>query len=211
MTPQEIVEFDQRFSAWQGGDDQAASRVIELAYQELRQLARMVFGGQFQDNTLQPTAVAHEVCLKIMRCDPRRLADRNHFFATAVVQMRNFLIDYRRTRPVEKRIGQRISIDEIDLPGRENVVELIDLEAAMSLLGSISPRARQVVELRYIAGLNEKETAEVMGISTATLKRDWVFAKAMLAELLGGSRGKITVRAGHHRNRTVRTGFPEQA
>lgn len=195
MTPLEIIEFDQRFAAWQSGDSQAASRVIELAYQELRQLARMVFRGQYQDNTLQPTVVANEVCLKILRCDPRRLTDRNHFFATAVVQMRNFLIDYRRTRPVEKRIGQRVSVEEIDMPNRENIVELIDLEAAMKILESISPRARQIVELRYIVGLSECETAEAMELSVATIKRDWVFAKGMLAELLGGAQGKITVRA----------------
>jgi RNA polymerase sigma factor (TIGR02999 family) len=194
MTPLEIIEFDQRFAAWQDGEDQEASRVIELAYRELRQIARMVFKGQYQDNTLQPTAIANEVCMKILRCGPRRLVDRNHFFATAVLQMRNFIIDYQRTRPVEKRIGQRVAVEEIDLPTRENIVELIDLEAAMKILGSISPRARQVVELRYIAGLSEWETAEALGLSVATIKRDWVFAKGMLAKLLGGSQGKITVR-----------------
>jgi RNA polymerase sigma factor (TIGR02999 family) len=198
MTPQEIVEFDHLFGAWQAGDSQAASQLVALAYRDLRRLAGIVFGGRYTDNTMQPTAVANEVCLKILRSNPQRLNDRNHFFATAVLQMRSLLIDHYRTRPVEKRIGYRIDINEVNLPAPLstpwNLVELIDLEEAMDQLGKIRPRARQIVELRYILGLSVEETAEVMGVSLATLKRDWVFAKGLLASLLGGAEGKITIR-----------------
>ncbi|MFZ4985092.1 MAG: ECF-type sigma factor [Blastocatellia bacterium] len=193
MLPQEICEFDQLFQRWQGGEKDSVSRMIELAYGDLRRIARSVFRGEYTDNTLQPTAIAHEACLRILRCDPLRLADRNHFFAMAVILMRNSIIDHLRKRPVYKRGNVRIPIDEIELALGPRVVELIDIEFGLRALEKVSPRARRIVELRYIVGLNECETADLLGISVTTLKRDWNFAKGLMAEHLGGATQRLVI------------------
>jgi len=193
MTPPVESEFDDLFQQWRNGDRRAGSELIELVYGDLRRMARSVLRPGVPDNTLQPTAIANEACLKLLKCDPTRLNDRRHFYATAAVQMRNILVDYLRTRPVEKRVGQRIPIEEIDLPLRTSSVDLLELARAMKILRQISPRAHQVVELRYIAGLSEKESAEILEISVTTLKREWSFAKGVLANELGGARGRIEI------------------
>lgn len=194
MLPQEICEFDLHFQRWRSGDKDSVSRIIELAYGDLRRIARLVFRGEYNDNTLQPTAIAHEACLRILRCDPSRLTDRNHFFATAVILMRNAIIDQLRARPIYKRTNVRIQIEEIELALGPRVVELIDIELGLRALEKVSPRARQIVELRYIVGLSERETAQLIGISVTTLKRDWNFAKGLMAEHLGGATQRLVVK-----------------
>jgi len=203
MTPPAPPEFEEIFQRWRNGDRQAGSELIELVYADLRRIARSVIRPGSPDNTLQPTAIANEACLKLLKCDPSRLNDRRHFFATAAVQMRNILVDYLRTRPVEKRVGQRIPIEEIDLPLATNFVDLIELERAMRILRRVSPRAHEVVELRYIGGLSEKEAAKVLDISVTTLKREWIFAKGLLAEELGGARGRIQIRPPRRQRRAA--------
>lgn len=187
-------DFDKLFRMWQTGDEKAGSDLIVLVYSDLRRIARTILRPGTPDSTLQPTAIANEACIKLIRGDATRLNDRNHFFATATIQMRNILIDYLRTRPVEKRIGQRIPIEEIDLPLRTSSVDLLELEEAMRALYQVSQRAHQIVELRYIGGLSEKEVADALGLSVTTIKREWNFAKAMLAEQLGGTQGRIHIR-----------------
>ena len=194
MTPHECDEFDRLFLEWRSGDQRACSRLIELAYLDLRRIAKTVFRGEYSDNTLQPTVLAHEACVKMLRCDPLRLVDRNHFFATAAIQMRNSVIDHLRSLPIDKRNGLRVPHEPVDLPHITSAIEMLDLELALNALARVSPRACRVVELRFIVGLEESEAAELLGISVTTLKRDWNFAKGMLADYLGGATRKLEVK-----------------
>jgi RNA polymerase sigma factor (TIGR02999 family) len=189
-TPEER-EFDSLLEAWGNGDHAAGERLVEIAYGELRRIARRIFRGESPGHTLQPTAIANLACMKMLRSDPSRFNDRDHFFSVAAIQMRNILIDHRRSRPVDKRIGKRIPVEEIELAEGSRLVDLLTLEQALTRLAEISPRASRIVRLRYICGLSEEETAEALDISVTTLKRDWKFAKGHLAAQLGGGRGRI--------------------
>lgn len=193
QAPKTEEEFERLLREWQAGDRGSGARLIELTYADLRRLAHNVFRGEPSGHTLQPTAIANMACMKMLRCNPSRLNDRAHFFAIAAIQMKNILVDHLRSRPVDKRIGHRIPIEDLELPQSSGVVELLMLNEALHRLEGINPRATRIVEFRYIYGLSEKETAEALQISVTTLKRNWSFAKAFLADLLGGSDGRIAV------------------
>lgn len=187
MSHADSAQIESLLQRWQGGDRETCSQLIELAYLDLRKQARKLFRSGLSDQTLQPTAIANEVCIRILNWDPSRFTDGAHFFASATIQMKNIYIDHLRRRPVEKRGGQRIPIEGLDLPYGPKIVDLLELDQAMSKLKRIHPRAHRIVELRFIAGLSEVETANATGVSVTTLKRDWKFAKGLLAEFLGGS------------------------
>ncbi len=189
----ENAEFNDLFLRWKEGDHLAAVQLVELVYLDLQILAHRLFRKDASGKTMQPTAITNEVCVKLLKLDPARLNDKAHFFATVAVQMRHIFIDHLRKLPAEKRAGRQIPIESIDLAIGSSTVDLLALDEALGRLKKVFPRAYMVVELRFIAGLSEREAAEAIGISVTTLKRDWNFAKAMLAEQLGGSSGKISI------------------
>jgi RNA polymerase sigma factor (TIGR02999 family) len=193
MTSVDSVDFESLLREWQTGNHDAGSRLIELVYLDLRRMARKSFQGGLADHTLQPTALANETCMRLLRFDPSRLNGKSHFYAIAAIQMKNILIDHLRRRPVDKRSGERIAIDEIELADDSRTVELLELEIAMSRLKEINLRAYNIVRLRYIVGLSEADTAEALGVCPSTLKRDWRFAKGLLADYLGGSTRRINI------------------
>lgn len=195
QAPKTEEEFERLLREWQAGDRGAGARLIELTYADLRRLARNVFRGEPSGHTLQPTAIANMACMKLLRGDPSRLNDRAHFLAIAAIQMKNIIVDHLRSRPVDKRIGHRIPVDDLELPQSSGVIELLMLSESLHRLAEINPRAAQIVEFRYIYGLSEKETAEALEISVTTLKRDWSFAKGFLADLLGGADHRIVVKS----------------
>ena len=171
---------------WRKGNSQAADQLFAAACQELRRLAAWHFERERPDHTLQPTALVNELYLKLFAGEPVEWQNRAHFFAVAGQQMRRILIDHARARQAEKRGGGdvRLSLtDAGDLVAPRDE-QLVELDAALRQLEELDPRSARVVELRFFAGLTEKEAAEVLGISLATLKRDWDFARAWLINQL---------------------------
>jgi len=184
--PRDSGTLTQLLVEWRKGNPQAADQLFAAAYQELRRLAAWHFERERTNDTMQPTALVNELYLKLFAGEPVEWQNRAHFFAVAAQQMRRILIDHARARQAEKRGGGEARLPLTDLnglaaPGNE---ELVELDRALRQLEELDQRSARVVELRFFAGLTEKEAAEVLGISVATLKRDWDFARAWLINQL---------------------------
>lgn len=138
------------------------------------------------EHTLQPTALVHETYLRLFGSEPIEWQNRAHFFAVAAQQLRRILVDHARRGQRAKRGGgqAKFSLDEYDGPVVYRNERVLEIDEALTRLESLDHRAARVVELRYFGGLSEKEAAEALGISLATLKRDWEFARTWLASQL---------------------------
>jgi RNA polymerase sigma factor (TIGR02999 family) len=169
-------------AGWRGGDPAAADELIATVYQELHRLAARYMLGERPDHTLQPTALVNELFLKLLDSDPVDWQNRAHFFAVAAGQLRRILVNHARDRHAEKRGGKRVKLALTDVNGLAEPREqdLLELNEALDRLEEVDERAARVIELRFFAGLTEAEAAEVLGISVATLKRDWAFGRAWL-------------------------------
>ena len=165
-----------------GGDQQAAIQLLELVYPELRRLAQHYMDRERPGHTLQATALVHEAYLRIFGSEPIEWQDRAHFFAVAAKQMRQILVDHARAREAERRGGGRVrvSLDAVTEVSLGPDYDVIALDETLARLEALDVRASRVIELRFFGGLTEAEAAEVLGISPATLKRDWEFARAWL-------------------------------
>ena len=169
-------------TAWGAGDQQAGNELIGIVYQELCRLAAHYLKSERGDHTLQPTALVHELYLKLFARERVLLHDREHFLALAARQLRRIVVDYARNRNAQKRGGPQgtISLDEahgLAIPADSRV---IDLDHALGRLETLDSRAAQVVELRFFGGLTDDEVGKTLGISPATVKRDWDFARSWL-------------------------------
>jgi RNA polymerase sigma factor (TIGR02999 family) len=167
---------------WSGGDQRALEQLLPLVYDELRKLAAGYMRKERSDHTLQPTALVHEAYLRLV--DQQRVDWRNraHFFGIAAQMMRRVLVDHARRRQAAKRDAATCYLsfsDEVASPGRDP--ELLDFDRALETLSALDPRQAKIVELRFFGGLTVEETAEVVGISPATVKREWQTARAWLA------------------------------
>ncbi len=190
MSASNPKEFTLLLAEYHSGDQEAAQQLIAVVYQELRRLAQFYLQQERADHTLQATALVHEAYLRLFSGEGDfAWRDRAHFFAIAARQMRRVLVDYARQGQADKRFGGTIKLSLEDITGEvvERDEDLVALDEALQKLEVIAPRASQVVELRFFAGLLEKEAAEVLGISLATIKRDWDFAKAWLFSQLRSS------------------------
>lgn len=168
------------------GDSEALSRLLDVVYAELRSIAAAQMRGERPDHTLQPTALVHEAYVRLVGSGSRSLGDRSHFVNAASRVMRRVLIDHARARNAAKRSGNlRVTLDEGIAGGVEPVVDVLSLDNALNRLAAVEPRWAQVVELRFFGGLEIAEVAALLEISTATVKRDWQFARAWLARELG--------------------------
>ncbi len=168
------------------GDSEALSRLLDVVYAELRSIAAAQMRGERPDHTLQPTALVHEAYVRLVGSGSRSLGDRSHFVNAASRVMRRVLIDHARARNAAKRSGNlRVTLDEGIAGGVEPVVDVLSLDNALNRLAAVEPRWAQVVELRFFGGLEITEVAALLEISTATVKRDWQFARAWLARELG--------------------------
>jgi RNA polymerase sigma-70 factor (ECF subfamily) len=177
-------------SAWGEGDPVAGDELIAIVYQELRRLAAYYLQSECINHTLQPTALVHELYLKLFSAGPLQLKDRDHFLALAARQLRRIVVDHARNKHALKRGGlqEAISLDDVygdahgpSVPADDRVV---DLDLALERLQTLDPRAAQVVELRYFGGLTEEESARALNISSTTVKRDWDFARSWLLSQL---------------------------
>jgi RNA polymerase sigma factor (TIGR02999 family) len=159
-------------------------------YQELRRRAGAHFRRERSGNTLQPTALVHEAYLRLVAQDRAGWQNRSQFFAVASQMMRRILVDRARGRRMEKRSGRwaRVTLDERAAVGRPSEVDVLDLDDAMTRLAAFDPRKSQIAELRFFGGLSLEETGRVLGISLATVERDWQAARAWLLKTLAPPR-----------------------
>lgn len=190
--PQDASSLTQLLAEWRNGNQEAGKQLFAAAYQELRRLAAWHLRQERPGNTLQATAIVNELYLKLFAGQAVNWQNRAHFFAVAAQQIRRLLIDHARARQAQKREGGllRLSLTEANGLAAPREEDLLALDEALSRLEELDPRAARVIELRFFGGLTEKEAAEALGISVATLKRDWHFARAWLMnELCADKRG----------------------
>jgi RNA polymerase sigma factor (TIGR02999 family) len=164
------------------GDRQALDRLFDAVYGELKRLAHVQRRKWSGDYTLNTTALVHEAYLKLVRQDEVSWADRGHFYAVASRAMRQILVSYAERRCAAKRGGgaDPLPLDEVNPVSPEAAGEILALDEALQRLASLEERQGRVVECRFFAGLPVRETAEVLGLSPATVKRDWALASAWL-------------------------------
>jgi len=166
---------------WKDGDQEALGALVPLIYNELRRLAHHCLQGERSNHTLQSTALVHEAYLRLTNKGPMHFENRAHFFAVSAQLMRQILVDYARSRRAAKRGGGcKLTLDEaVALPkGRD--VDLVALDDALNDLFRLDAHQSRIVELRFFGGLSIEETSQVLGISPATVKRDWATARAWL-------------------------------
>jgi len=165
---------------WSGGDRRALDELMPIVHQELRRLAQSYFRNERSDHTLQATALVNEAFLRLVQGSA--IENRSHFFAVSARAMRQILIDHARQKRAVKRGGGEavVAFDEANGTPGPDPVDVLELDILLQRLAEIDPRQAEVVEIRYFAGLSLEETAEVLGTSPATVKRDWNLAKAWL-------------------------------
>ena len=169
---------------WRDGDREALEELIPLVYAELRRLAHYYLQLERSDHTLQSTALVHEAYLRLAGQNSPQWQNRAHFFGIAAHVMRQILVEYARAHAAAKRGGGsvcKLTLDEaMDIQDKTNNVDVVALDGALGRLSELDPQQGRIVELRFFAGLTIEDTSEVMGISPATVKRDWTSARAWL-------------------------------
>lgn len=180
-------EVTQLLALAQRGDPDAAEKLIPLIYDELRLVAARCLRRERGDHTLQPTALANEAWLRIMAQREVSYQNRTHFFSLAASMIRRILLDYARRRSAAKRGGGglRVTFDEGMAGEAAHLEDLIAVDSALAHLEQLDARQSRLVELRFFGGLSIEETAEVLSLSPATVKREWNSAKAWLRRELG--------------------------
>ena len=175
-------EVTQLLVALRNGDRSAESRLLEVVYPELHRMAVRYMRRERPDHTLQATALIHEAYVDLIRQPEKNWQNRAHFYGVAAQAMRRVLVDYARTRRAAKRGGrqQKVCLDDALLITGNPSDDLVALDEALSRLAQFDARLSRIVELRFFGGLNEEETAEVLGVSSRTVRRDWGVAKAWL-------------------------------
>jgi RNA polymerase sigma factor (TIGR02999 family) len=181
-SPQPGQDVTQLLRAWSEGDTQALEQLTPLVYQELHRRAHWQMAREHPGHTLQATALVNEIYLRMVDLRGVSWRDRAHFFAMSSRLIRQILTDAARSKHAQKRGGQspHVAIDESLLVSEEPRADVIALDDALSSMAVIDPRKSRVVELRFFGGLDIDETAEVLGVSAETVKRDWKLAKAWL-------------------------------
>lgn len=168
-------------SSWREGEEAAGGALMAHLYPELHRLAERHLAGERPDHTLQATALIHEAFLRLVEADVA-WADRAHFFAVAAGVMRRILVDHARARDRKKRGGRAtpVTLDEALLVAPERPADLVALDEALQRLHAQDPRKADAIELHYFGGLAQREVAEVLSLSTATVDRDLRMARAWL-------------------------------
>jgi len=175
----EVTKF---LTAWSKGDQSALNQMMPLVYAELHRIARRAWSQHPHSNTLQPTALINEAYLKLANAENASFQDRCHFFAVACKAMRQILVNHAKSRLSDKR-GRgvaNVSLDDVQPAVHQEAAEIVALHEALEAHHAVDPRKSMVVEMRYFGGLSIEETAEAMGVSVATVNRDWRLARSWL-------------------------------
>jgi len=180
------AEITNLLKAWSGGDPAALERLAEQVYPELRRMARRYMKNERLGNTLQATALVHEVYLRLVDVTKVEWRERAQFFAMAARMMRRILVEAARARASQKRGGMahKVNIDETAVLSPAPDRSILALDEALTAFARLAPRQAKVVELRYFGGLTEEEIVAALEISPRTVRRDWDFAKAWLSQSL---------------------------
>jgi RNA polymerase sigma-70 factor, ECF subfamily len=182
----EVMDATELLRAWNEGDPEALNELVPLVEKELHRLARAYMRRERNDHTLQATALVNEAFLRLARTPNPRWQGRAHFVGIAARLMRQVLVDHARSRGYRKRGGGglRVPLDHAPLITPEPELDVLAVDRALEAFAKVDPRKSQVVELRFFGGLSVEETAEVLGISVETVKRDWRVAKLWLSREL---------------------------
>ena len=182
MTTHSPKEITRLLVAWGDGDESALAELTPLVYQELHRLAHHYMSGERGGHTLQTTALVNEAYVRLIDWKAVRWQNRAHFFAVSAQLMRRILVDFARSRGYHKRGGggEPIALDEAAVVAKDKGAEMVALDEALTALAELDPRHSRVVELRFFGGLSIDETAEVLKVSPATVRRDWSLARAWL-------------------------------
>jgi RNA polymerase sigma factor (TIGR02999 family) len=183
-------EISELLKAWSDGEPGAADEIMPLVYGELRRQARRYLRRERANHTLQSTALVHEAYIRLVGQRDVTWQNRAHFFGIAAEMMRRILVNYALRAACEKRGGEAVTVaidgGALQIADRTTDVNLIELDQALDRLANLDGRQAKVVELKYFGGLSIEETAEVLGVSNATVKREWNMARAWLRAELGG-------------------------
>src|SRR5437763_7265170 len=184
-SPQQVTEL---LVAWGDGDRAALDKLMPLVYEELRRLAHKYMGRERAGNTLQTSALVHEAYVRLVDQRNVQWQNRAHFFGIAAQMMRRILVDHARAKKRVKRGGSevRVTLGDATVVAKGQDLDIVALDEVLERLAQLDEQQSRVVELRFFSGLTVEETAEVLGISKATVKRDWSMAKAWLHRELSG-------------------------
>jgi len=175
-------EVTQILHEWSDGDSNAPARLMPFVYDELRRQARNYLARERGSHTLQPTALVHEAYLRLV--DQTRISwqNRAHFYGMAANMMRRILVDHARAHATEKRGGAavRLSIEDVQIPLEQRAADFVALDEALEELAKFDERKARIVEMRFFGGLTDEEIAEVLGVTTRTVWRDWKTARLWL-------------------------------
>ena len=182
------AQLTELLTRWQAGDEESLRRLLPLVYSHLHRLAHYRLRQERKGHTLGSTALVHEAYLRLAKQEPKLFDNREHFFAVAARVMRQILVDYARYRKAAKRDGGfQLNLDEALAMSQERSVDLEALDNALERLSQIDPQQSCIVELRFFAGLSIDDTARALGISPATVKRDWATARIWLHREINAS------------------------
>ena len=182
-------EVTRLLERWNAGDADALKALVAELYAELRRMAGGLLRDERRDHTLQPTALVNEAYLRLTGLKEMRIENRRHFYGAAATAMRRILVDHARARRAEKRGGpdvQHVPLEDALETPIDVRLDFERLDEAIEALAAFAPDKAKVVELRYFVGLSIDETAEVLDVSPATVKRHWAFARAWLFRALDG-------------------------
>src|SRR5215469_8721842 len=176
-TRRDVTRMLQQF---QGGNREVVSKLIPLLYDELHRLAAYYLRRERRDHTLQATALVNEAYLRLVDQRDVQWKNRSHFFGIAAQQMRRILVDYARSHQTAKRGGgaAKVSLENAMIVSPDNAGDVLAVDETLNRLGAIDARQARIVELRVFGGLTVEEVANVVGLSIATVKREWTMAKA---------------------------------
>ncbi len=182
MSEASPTSVTQLLQAWRAGDKTALDQLLPLVQTELHGLAKRIMSRERQGHTWQTTELVNEAYLRLVNQQQVEWQDRAHFFAVASQVMRHLLVDHARERQQVKQGGgaQRLSLDEVALVAPDRSADLLALDDALNRLANFDKQKSRIVELRYFGGLTVEEVAEVLGIASITVKREWARAKLWL-------------------------------
>jgi RNA polymerase sigma factor (TIGR02999 family) len=182
--PDEVIQL---LADWKSGDRAALDRLMPIVYGEMRRLAAYHLKNERAGHTLQPTALIHEVYLRLMHQEPPTVVSAPHFYSVASQVMRQVLVDFARSRKAAKRgAGNQASLEEASAMSMQRADELVALDEALDRLQALDERKARVIELRFFGGFQREEIATALGLTLATVKRDLTLGEAWLRRELTG-------------------------